>query len=108
MSPLERLNEKVDDSTTRETNGECVVIGITKRDNSTGLLAAEDCESFGDDCAFHATTAHGTDDFAVFIDCHCGTGTTGARALDVDNASKGNALARSAPAINVIKKVTHG
>ncbi len=93
----------MDDSTAHESNGECVVIGITKGDNSTGLLAAEDCESFGDDCAFHATTADGTDDFAIFIDCHCGAGATWARALDIDNAGKGNALARGTPAINVIK-----
>jgi hypothetical protein len=107
MSPLERLNEQVNDAATGEANCKGVVIGVAEGDNAAGLFARENRECFGDDSAFHATAADRTNDFTVFVDSHGSASTARAGALNVDNASKSNALAGCAPTVNVIKEVTH-
>ena len=93
----------MNDATTCEADCKCVVIGIAEGDNAAWLFARENGECFGDDCAFHATAADRTNDFAVFVDGHCGTGTARARALNVDDASKSDALAGCAPTVDVVK-----
>jgi hypothetical protein len=107
MSPLKRLNEQVNNATACETNGKGVVIGVTKGDNATWLFSGKNGERFCNNSTLYASTTHRTNDFTVFIDSHCGTCTTRARALDVDNASKSDALAGCAPTVNVVKEVTH-
>jgi hypothetical protein len=103
MSPLERLNEQVNDAATREADGKCVVIGVTECDNTAGLFARENRKCFGNDSAFHASTTHGTNDFAIFVHGHCGTCAAWARTLNVNNASKSDALACCAPTVDVVK-----
>jgi hypothetical protein len=103
MSPLKRLNEQVNDAAACETNGKGVVIGVAKGDYTAGLFARENRKSFGDDCTLHASATDGTNDFTVFVHGHCGTGTTWARALNVDDASKSDALTGCAPTVDVVK-----
>jgi hypothetical protein len=107
MSPLKRLDEQVNNAAACETNGKGVVIGVTKGDNTAWLFSGENGERFGNNSALHAAATHGANDFTVFIDSHCSTRATRARALDVDNASKSDALAGCAPTVNVVKEVTH-
>jgi hypothetical protein len=107
MSPLKRLNEQVNNAAACETNGKGVVIGVTKGDNAAWLFSGKNGECFCNNSALNATTTHGTNDFAVFVDSHCGTCAARARALDVNNASKSDALAGCAPTVDVVKKVTH-
>jgi hypothetical protein len=97
----------VNNSATREAYCECVIIGVTKGDNTAGLLARKYRERFSDNSAFNAPTAHRANDFAVLIDCHCSTCAARARALNVNNTSKGDALAGCAPTVDVVKEVTH-
>jgi uncharacterized protein YcnI len=107
MSPLKRLNEQVNDAAACKANGKGVVIGVTKGDNPAWLFSGKNGERFCDNSALHAAATHGANDFTIFIDSHCSTCATRARALDVDNASKSDALAGCAPTVNVVKKVTH-
>jgi hypothetical protein len=107
MSPLKRLNEQVNDAAAGEANGKGIIIGVAKGDNAAWLFSGKNCERFCNDSALDASTTHGTNDFAVFVDSHCGASATWARALDVNNASKSDALAGCAPTVDVVKKVTH-
>jgi hypothetical protein len=107
MSPLKRLNEQMNDAAACEAHGKSIVIGVTKGDNAAGLFSGENCKRFCNNSALDASTTHGANDFTVFVDSHCGTSAAWARALDVDNASKSDALAGCAPTVDVVKKVTH-
>jgi hypothetical protein len=107
MSPLERLNEQVNDAAACEAHCKSIVIGVTKGDNATWLFSGKNGECFCNNSALNATTTYGTNDFTVFVDSHCGASATWARALDVNNASKSDALAGCAPTVDVVKKVTH-
>jgi hypothetical protein len=107
MSPLKRLNEQVNDAAASETNSKGIIIGVAKGDNAAWLLSGKNGERFCNNSTLHASATHGSNDFAVFIDSHCCTRATRARALDIDNASKSDALAGCAPTVDVVKKVTH-
>jgi hypothetical protein len=97
----------MNDAAACETYCKGIVIGVAKGDNAAWLFSRKNGECFCDDSALNATTTHGTNDFAVFVDSHCGASATWARALDVNNASKSDALAGCAPTVDVVKKVTH-
>jgi hypothetical protein len=101
-SPFEWLNEKVDNAATCETNSKRIVIGVTKRDNSTWLFAGQDCECFRYNCALNAPATDAANDFSVFVYGHCGACSTWARTLNVDDARKSNALTCCSPAIDVV------
>jgi hypothetical protein len=107
MSPLKRLNKQVNDAAACEAHCKSIVIGVAKGDNATWLFSGENCKRFCNNSALHAAATHGANDFTIFVDSHCGTCASRARALDVDNASKSDALAGCAPTVNVVKKVTH-
>jgi hypothetical protein len=108
MSPLKWLNEEVDDATTSEAHCKRIVIGVSESDDATWLLTTENCERLCDDSTFDTTPADRADDFAIFVHGHCSASATRAGTLDVNNTGESNALACCAPAVDVVKKITHG
>ena len=103
QAEAERLAGELGVSLIGRSRGKRIVIGVTKCDNSTWLFTGQDCERFGNNCAFNATATDTANDFAIFVDGHCSTWVARPRAFNVNHARKSNLFARRFPAVNVVE-----
>ena len=93
----------MNDAAASETHCKCFIVGVTKLDKTRLFVAPQYLECLSNYCAFDASATHRTNNFAVFVDGHCGTRIAWARAFDVDYASNCNLFACLLPALDVVE-----